>query len=174
MTCVPSWTRPDPNGLPELSFALYDAVWRLDHATGRAELGGPGAPALARRLGETPPARLALGPLSTTTTREQHARRIGRILDYITAGDVYQVNLTHALTAAGTCPPAALYAALRRFAAPFGGYLDLGGGAALVANSPERFMKALSASSTFSRYCKVNLSISRLMASRSAAEVWGS
>ncbi|HJZ83639.1 MAG TPA: anthranilate synthase component I family protein [Polyangia bacterium] len=136
--------QPDPLGFPELAFALYDAVWRLDHATGRADILGPGAAALAERLAAPPasPATLRVGPLSTRLDAREHARRLGRILEYIHAGDVYQVNLTHRLCARAQGDPAALYEAVRRFGAPFGAYLDLGAGRTLVANSPERFLHA--------------------------------
>jgi para-aminobenzoate synthetase component 1 len=137
--------RPDPMGLPELSFAFYDAVWRLDHQSGRAEVLGPGARRLAERLasgGERPRPRAAAGPLGVGLDYPQYAARLERLLELIAAGDLYQANLTHPLEAKLEGDPAGVVATLRRFAAPFGGFLDLGGGAALVANSPERFLSA--------------------------------
>src|SRR5262249_53689844 len=117
--------QPDPLGFPELAFALYDAVWRLAHAPRRADTPGPGAAAPPAS-----PATLRVGPLSTRLDAGEHARRLGRILQYIHAGDVYQVNLTHRLCARAQGDPAALYEAVRRFGAPFGAYLDLGAGRA--------------------------------------------
>ena len=134
--------QPDPHGLPELAFAFYDACWRLDHLTGRAEILGPGADALRARL-DAParrPAPLHAGPLRLTTRREDYERRLSRLLEYIHAGDVYQMNLTHALEADLFSDPFALFCAVRRFEAPFGAFVDLGDDRALVANSPERFL----------------------------------
>ena len=130
--------RPDPQ-LPELAFAFYDAVWRFDHASGRAEILGDGK-RLAQRLAEPPQAiaPLAAGPLRLTIERDDYERRLLRLLEYIHAGDVYQMNLTHTLEAA-VGDPASLFLAVREFGAPFGAFVDLGD-AALVANSPERFL----------------------------------
>lgn len=42
----------------------------------------------------TTPARFRMGPISSNFTREEYYGAVARILDYITAGDVYQVNLS--------------------------------------------------------------------------------
>jgi para-aminobenzoate synthetase component 1 len=138
--------RPDPNGWPDLAFAFYDAAWRLEHASGRAELRGPGARTLAEWLAEPPrpAARLRRDPrlsLEPETSRAHHAHAVARLLDYIRAGDVYEVSLTHQLATRAPCDADALYAEVRRFRAPFGALIDLGHGRALVANSPERFLR---------------------------------
>lgn len=68
---------------------------------------------------------------------------VERILDYIRAGDVFQVNLARRFTGRlgeGTTP-ARLYAALLRAnPAPFGGIADFGD-AAIVSSSPERLVR---------------------------------
>jgi para-aminobenzoate synthetase component I len=66
---------------------------------------------------------------------------VRRILDYLAAGDAYQVNLTQPFAAPLAAPAWALFTRLaRRHPVPHGAYLDVGG-AALVANSPELFLR---------------------------------
>ncbi|MCW0370894.1 aminodeoxychorismate synthase component I [Xanthomonas sacchari] len=67
---------------------------------------------------------------------------VRRILDYLRAGDVFQVNLSRRWSARFAAPlaPAALYAQLRRAnPAPFAG-LFVGHGRAVVSSSPERLV----------------------------------
>jgi len=67
---------------------------------------------------------------------------VRRILDYLRAGDVFQVNLSRRWSArfAATLDPAALYAQLRRAnPAPFAG-LFASHGRAVVSSSPERLV----------------------------------
>ncbi|MDR6671541.1 aminodeoxychorismate synthase component I [Xanthomonas sp. 1678] len=67
---------------------------------------------------------------------------VRRILDYLRAGDVFQVNLSRRWSArfAAAVDPAALYAQLRRAnPAPFAG-LFVGHGRAVVSSSPERLV----------------------------------
>jgi len=67
---------------------------------------------------------------------------VRRILDYLRAGDVFQVNLSRRWSArfAAALDPAALYAQLRRAnPAPFAG-LFVGHGRAVVSSSPERLV----------------------------------
>ena len=67
---------------------------------------------------------------------------VRRILDYLRAGDVFQVNLSRRWSArfAAALDPAALYAQLRRAnPAPFAG-LFAGHGRAVVSSSPERLV----------------------------------
>ncbi|MFT3762778.1 MAG: aminodeoxychorismate synthase component I [Pseudoxanthomonas sp.] len=67
---------------------------------------------------------------------------VGRILDYLAAGDVFQANLSRGWNARFDAPldPAALYARLREAnPAPFAG-LFAGDGWAVVSSSPERLV----------------------------------
>ncbi|GAB2502130.1 aminodeoxychorismate synthase component I [Pseudoxanthomonas sangjuensis] len=67
---------------------------------------------------------------------------VGRILDYLAAGDIFQVNLSRGWVAHfdGPLEPAALYARLRNAnPAPFAG-LFAGDGWAVVSSSPERLV----------------------------------
>jgi para-aminobenzoate synthetase component 1 len=63
------------------------------------------------------------------------------VIDYIRAGDVFQVNLAHRLSAPWAGDPFALYGRLRRVSpAPFMALVRLGG-ADIVSASPERFLR---------------------------------
>src|SRR5438094_6518017 len=60
--------------------------------------------------------------IDCATTREEYERAIRRVLEYIAAGDCYQVNLSHRFTAALRDPPWVLYGRWRRARpAPYAG-----------------------------------------------------
>ena len=73
--------------------------------------------------------------------QEEWIRLVGRAKDYITAGDIYQVNLTHTLSAPWPEDPAEFYPRLRRASpAPYACFVRLGDTAVLSA-SPECFLR---------------------------------
>ncbi|GIW41642.1 MAG: hypothetical protein KatS3mg076_2219 [Candidatus Binatia bacterium] len=73
--------------------------------------------------------------------RPAHLRAVSRALEYIRAGDIYQVNLAvrFSLRFSG-CPRRLFRSWLARHPAPFSGYLE-GDGFALLSNSPECFLR---------------------------------
>ena len=74
-------------------------------------------------------------------TREQYEHAVRRALDYIAAGDVFQVNLSQRCTLGLGEPVGALYERLKaRAPAMYGALLDFGDHA-LVCNSPELFLR---------------------------------
>jgi para-aminobenzoate synthetase component I len=61
--------------------------------------------------------------------------------DYIAAGDIYQVCLSHAFDATGPLDPWSFYEGLRHYSpAPFAAFLDLGG-TQIASASPECFLR---------------------------------
>lgn len=73
--------------------------------------------------------------------REEWVRRVKRAHEYIAAGDIYQVNLTHTLSSPWTGEAADFYPRLRAASpAPFSCFLRLGDTAVLSA-SPECFLR---------------------------------
>ncbi len=71
----------------------------------------------------------------------EYKNTIRRALDYIHAGDCFQVNLAQRLLHRATLAPLELYARLReRNAAPFAAYFDLGD-FVVASASPERFLR---------------------------------
>ena len=74
---------------------------------------------------------------------EHYVAQVRRALDYIRAGDVFQVNLSRGWEArfADRPEPAALHERLRRAnPAPFAGLFDFGADGAVVSASPERLV----------------------------------
>jgi len=96
-----------------------------------------------RKSGKSPPEYPLAGVPGVTSnfSRVGYLRAVQRAIDYIYAGDVFQVNLAQRLLAPAREASPALYRRLRRCnPAPFAGYLDLGEYQILSA-SPERFMQ---------------------------------
>ena len=137
---------------PILRFGLYDTAVQVDHQTGRAVLSAfdlPGGDDPARRLERwrsrllhdpaTPfPSRLDT-EITSNFTPADYQRSVGQALEYIRAGDIFQVNLSQRFGARGRFDPLDLSARLRSVSpAPFAAMLrwdDL----AIISASPELF-----------------------------------
>jgi anthranilate/para-aminobenzoate synthase component I len=137
---------------PLFEFHFNDAVWVRDggvatiHA--RDSAAADRLAELLSRARPTEPPRL--GALEAVHPDETFLDGVGRILDYLQAGDAYQVNLSRRLRA--TCAagdPTFLAAALRAGApAPHAAFIagssaargDLAGALTILGNSPERFL----------------------------------
>ncbi|MGD9633795.1 MAG: anthranilate synthase component I family protein [Pirellulales bacterium] len=79
--------------------------------------------------------------LTSNFSHSAYLETVRRAIDYIAAGDVYQVNLSQRLLHPATDSPINLYCRLReRNPAPMAGYLD-GGGWQIASASPERFLR---------------------------------
>ena len=133
---------------PLVEVHSHDAVWVRD-AGGAATIFAHDA-AAARRLEErlsrpAPAVPVQIGPLAADHGDDLFLSGVERILEYLRAGDAYQVNLSRRLSAAcapGAAAPVALAAALRaRAPAPHAALIaSADGEGALVGNSPERFL----------------------------------
>ena len=144
--------------LPEAALPVPKAIaWRApvaivcDRTRGCAHVvGEPGHAGLFERAcADAGVARAPVSPLPAATplSEEDPARYLAsvqRALDYIAAGDVFQVNLSRAWRAAqpAALDAASLYAALRASnPAPFAGLVQWQGWA-LASSSPERLVSA--------------------------------
>jgi para-aminobenzoate synthetase component 1 len=79
--------------------------------------------------------------VTSTFDRRDYLAAVRRAIDYIHAGDCFQVNLAQRLLCPATLPPLELYHRLReRNPAPFAGYFDLGE-FVIASASPERFVR---------------------------------
>jgi para-aminobenzoate synthetase component I len=111
-----------------LCFGVFDGPQKADNILARASDEG--------RTTHMPP------PVPRITQRAYN-RAMARVLDWIAAGDCYQVNLTFPMTATllhGT--PLGLYGAFRRTGpVGHGAYVDLGIGPVVVSRSPELFFQ---------------------------------
>ncbi len=132
---------------PELEFRFYDALWVLTAAG--AEIWAcdrAAADRLTRRLDRPVPVStdLQLGPFTAVEPRERHAAGVARILEYLAAGDAYQVNLARRLVAplrAAGPPGLALFVRLQAESPAPHAFWMADGTRALVGNSPERFLR---------------------------------
>lgn len=79
--------------------------------------------------------------LTSNFSRELYLRAVERAIEYVRAGDVFQVNLAQRLLHPAAAPPLALYLRLRRHnPATFAAYFDMGR-FQLASASPERFLQ---------------------------------
>ena len=79
--------------------------------------------------------------LTSNFSAEAYRQAVRRAIDYIYAGDVFQVNLSQRLLHPARASSVDLYCRLReRNPAPFAGYLD-GGDWQIASASPERFLR---------------------------------
>jgi len=143
---LPSQAAPD--GWPAAALGWYPAALVFDHdaqsigVTGDPEAGE----ALLREMGPAGAPRLVAGRarLRPVWSERRYLAAAGRARDYVRAGDVFQVNLSHPFEAEldGADAP---YAVFRRLAAAspaaFAGYFRLDRDRAVLTNSPERFLR---------------------------------
>jgi len=134
---------PEPNPAQRLHVA-YDRLKRFHKL-----LQQPAPPRPARTASVVvSPADLAPqfpvpGPpgLTSNFSRDDYLRAVARGIEYIRAGDIFQVNLAQRLLYPAKDDPLALYLRLRqRNPATFAGYFD-GGDWQLASASPERFLQ---------------------------------
>lgn len=137
-------------GHERLILIPYDAAERFEPAIAREHpSNGPALPIVAQTLGERidagpEPAPYRVGTLVSRTGRDGYTAGVRAVLELIAAGDAYQVNLAHTLSAQFTGDAWSLASDLRRSAQPeFGGVMvfDLGTERhAVISLSPELFL----------------------------------
>jgi anthranilate synthase component 1 len=163
----PSRAPRDDRHLPDLHFAFYDGVVVFDHvdkvvhairlleappSASDADLSSrydQAAAALERRVtdlqthckplasGRMGPRPATTAPLKSNLTREQHASMLARAMDYIRAGDIFQVVLGQRFERRSKVDPFDVYRALRAVnPSPYMVYMQ-SQGCILVASSPE-------------------------------------
>lgn len=121
-------------------FGEYHDFLRYDHRLGRWS--GEGALASERIPKTRDNARLPAIPFTDGMGKAAFCALVERARDYIAAGDIYQVNLSHRLDAPRPreLDLFALYRRLReRSPAPYAAYADLGD-RVLLSSSPEQFL----------------------------------
>ncbi len=165
---LPGNARRD-TALPDLHLAMYPALLVRDHAEGSWSLawldyddppsGTAEAIAAMRAVWEdarnrpavnagsaddTPTAR-TLGEHRPDVAREAYLQAVQRCLDYIAAGDIFQVNLSHRIALPDAPAPLELYRQLRRRnPSTYGAWLEFPSGdepCAIVSASPELFLR---------------------------------
>jgi len=132
----------DDLNLPLFEFSYHTRAVAVDHADGRAYTVRCGDPSMSRRM-QAGGTSWQCGAAYTTASfdRRSYLDAVGRAIEYIRAGDVFQVNLSQRFTAPLTESPAAIYERLQsQSPALYGAYFDFGD-AALICNSPELFLR---------------------------------
>ncbi|MGI9328354.1 MAG: aminodeoxychorismate synthase component I [Pseudomonadales bacterium] len=140
-------TAPEnPSAVPALWGGLYEWSLVTDHRRRTTTLHSPdveterhvlGRLALTARQSES----TAVSPFITSLTTEAYKRAFAAVMEYIRAGDCYQVNLAQHFQARLQGHPFDLYRQwLRQQPAPFCAYLGLAADAAVISFSPERFL----------------------------------
>ena len=161
----------DEFGVPALAMGLYDVVVAFDHLENRGWVISQGLPeaepharlhraqgrcdAIWNHIHSPPPLdrevpRPVVSPavrndvgegVTSDFSRNAYLSAVERIVEYIYAGDVFQVNLSQRLMMPATANSAELYERLRECnAATFAGYLDMGD-FQIASASPERFLQ---------------------------------
>lgn len=146
----------------DLHLALYDAAAVFDHAAGRWTLhwltaGGVALSDAHERLAamlqdaqagtaqqRPEPAKSSpRGPLNVRSnfTQPRYEQAVQRCLEYLAAGDIFQVNLSQRLTVADPPSPLAIYKALRRRNPAWYSSMLLGEGWSVLSSSPELFLR---------------------------------
>ncbi|WP_066477227.1 aminodeoxychorismate synthase component I [Bosea sp. WAO] len=119
---------PEERALPLLWIGLFREPFTLAPAALDRQFASLAAP---------PPLEVVALGLS----EEQHAAAVRRVLDYLRAGDAYQVNLTFPIHFRHGGDPLALYAALRASQPVAHGGIVATGAATLLSVSPELFVE---------------------------------
>ena len=144
----------DAEKMPEMAVGIYDWAVVVDHLDKRSWLVAQGRRAdtkarwteLVARFSAEPVERARVpfritAPLASNLARERYATAFRRVLDFIHAGDCYQINLAQRFAAPAAGDPWLAYQALRVInPAPYAAYLNTPHGQILSA-SPERFLK---------------------------------
>jgi len=155
---------PDEVGIPDCLLGFYESVIVCDHRENRVYIAATGLPetgqAKALRNAEKkindqklrienasftgveppdPPRESVI--LTSNFTKEAYCRVVQQAIDYIYAGDIYQVNLSQQFAVEFMGDPAGLYRLLRENnPAPFASFLNFHN-LVVVSSSPERFLK---------------------------------
>ena len=123
----------DDLGLPDCCLMAYDNVLVFDHKTQQWN---------STTTLPTPKwTGCQIGNAGSSMTRAQYIDAVERALEYIAAGDIYQVNLAQRFTHSFEGSPFALFSALRSVSPSFyGAYLNCGDHF-VISSSPELFLK---------------------------------
>ncbi|MBI5903050.1 MAG: aminodeoxychorismate synthase component I [Deltaproteobacteria bacterium] len=143
----------DRPALPECSAGYYDPVYVHSHAEERGYIVSIGGERervgrfkellTSWRLRNGPPAsvREAAAFFTSNVTRDGYIGAIERAKGYISAGDIYQINLSQRLAAPYEGDPFLIFQRLmEKNPAPFSSFMDFGS-FQVISNSPERLLK---------------------------------
>jgi para-aminobenzoate synthetase component I len=127
----------DDVALPDCCLMAYDSILVFDHWTQRWSGQLPG-----NLRGRAEASRgCKIGEPRAAMTREAYVAGVEKALEYIAAGDIYQVNLSQRFSHPFQGSPFALFSALRSVSPAFyGAYLNCGDHV-VISSSPELFLR---------------------------------
>ncbi len=145
--------------LPDLHLAFYDATavydavkkrWTLtwlvfDEPNSQSEESAETLRGMLQSVRETDkpsrPVETTVGDARSNFSPDEYRRTIARCIDYIAAGDIFQVNLSQRFTVADAPSPAAIYHSLRRRNPAWYSAMLLFEDSAIISSSPELFLR---------------------------------
>ena len=136
--------------LPDMSVGIYHWALIQDHERKAAYIAHLEScepciiEQITTRLNQPPPAPNTFKSQAITakSSATQYAQHIEDILDYIAAGDCYQVNYAQEFTGSYEGDPYYAYQHLRQLmGSPYSAYINLGQDCAILSLSPERFIQ---------------------------------
>jgi para-aminobenzoate synthetase component 1 len=142
----------DDLNLPDCCLALYDSILLFDHIRNLWSIQTTSEAIAEKRLSEIQH-RLAIsapalrasafrtGSPEANMTRRDYIEKVRKALQYIAAGDIYQVNLAQRFRHGFEGSPFCLFANLRRMSPSYyGAYLNCGDHV-VISSSPELFLQ---------------------------------
>jgi len=151
----------DDYHLPDCCVGFYDTVLIFDHQEHKTYIAATGFPEIAkkqrvaraqRRIDElmillqnvcplnAPQQAIAIEEYTANFTKDSYCAIVAKAIDYIGAGDIFEVNLSQRFSANLTVPPFELYRYLRQInPAPFASYLNFPE-VVVASASPERYL----------------------------------
>lgn len=137
--------------LPDCHVAVYDVMLYFDHETRTWTIEAASESAIDRRLADIRSEYgsskngvddvFEAGPPESNMTRKDYVERVDKALEYIAAGDIYQVNISQRFSQQFTGSPFRLFTNLRENSPSFyGAYLNCGDHV-VISSSPELFMR---------------------------------
>jgi ATP-binding cassette subfamily B protein len=139
-------TAQDDLGLPQLYFLAFDSYLEITPSateiiyTKTSYL--KAIEHMLPTLGGNPTHAILKRPFAAATSRDSYREKLQRVKQYITNGDVYQVNLTHRLESITAAHPRALFTRIAAHPTNFMAYMEgPKTNFALHCASPERFIR---------------------------------
>jgi len=129
----------DDRGWPAAEFGWCPDALLFDNASGAWYAAG--SPPISFDPRQETPGSFSAGVLTSSVTPDAYLSTVARAIEYIAAGDIFQANLTHRLTAPfeGSTRRLCLEA-MSASGARYAAYLELPGGRCLLSMSPELFL----------------------------------
>jgi para-aminobenzoate synthetase component 1 len=136
--------------LPDCCLAIYDMLLVFDHENNEWTLRGNSSETrlemrlseIQRHFADLPANRgvRKVGPPQSNMDKQQYVAAVEKALDYIAAGDIYQVNLSQRFCQQVEASPFELFSSLRSVSPSFyGAYLNCGDHV-VISSSPELFL----------------------------------